>query len=75
MADLYIATEDRLSEALAECIVIATGHAVARKDTQGPTKAWRFRLSESKTSGLHRIVPWRAEFPLVDRSGHKTLPS
>jgi len=31
MADFYIATEDRLSEALAECIVIATGHAVAAK--------------------------------------------
>ena len=31
MADFYIATEDRLSEALAEYIIIATGHAVAAK--------------------------------------------
>lgn len=31
MADFYIATEDRLSETLAECIVTATGHAVAAK--------------------------------------------
>jgi hypothetical protein len=31
MADFYIATEDRLSEALAEYIVIATGHSVAAK--------------------------------------------
>jgi len=31
MADFYIATEDRLSEALAEYIVIATGHTVATK--------------------------------------------
>lgn len=31
MADFYIATEDRLSEALAEYIVIATGHVVAAR--------------------------------------------
>jgi hypothetical protein len=31
MADFYIATEDRLSEVLAESIVIATGHTVAAK--------------------------------------------
>ncbi len=31
MADIYIATEDRLSEALAEKIVIASGHKVADK--------------------------------------------
>jgi hypothetical protein len=60
MADFYIATEDRLSEALAEYIVKATGHSVAAKIPKDRRRHGGFGYPGITSVTRHQNLPFQA---------------